>query len=477
MNDQLKIRIVGTLNIGSTIGEINTAIKGIEKKVNKLKINVQMDERISKSLSDLSKAMENHKKIAQDLNRVVKEEKTVTKEADGTIKEKIRQHLKSGEIIDREIKKTNQQTKATQQQAQETSKLIDQVNKLGEAQKKVTKQNAQGNFSGGSVNYGDRFKNTTYNYDQNNQVTSQRTVENLRQQELAIERVRQKLNQLNNAGIVTNSSLSRLSNAINGAQTEKELNRISQALSRVDNNSKAREKTKELEHQLKLYQQQAKINVQNLQRRYGSSLSENDTRALNTYLQVVNRLTTQTPNLNRQMQQLAMNYREVGANVRAATSHVVSFGQQLAIAMQRIPLWSIGMSSYYLPLNGLKDALQQIIEIDSQLTVLERVSNGQIDINQTLQDSINLASELGNKIQQVNEGFIAFSRQGFRGQDLTLMAEYATLLGNISDMSVEDSASTITAAVKGLNLEIEDSLHVINALNEVDNNFAIVFVA
>ncbi|TCJ01044.1 phage tail tape measure protein [Cytobacillus praedii] len=473
MADNLKILITGSLNVGKSIGEINTQIKAIETKINRIKLNVQLDEKISKTLSDFSRAMENHKKIAQDLNRVIKEEKTITKEADGTIKEKIRQHLKSGEIMEREIKRINEQTKATQKQTQVTGKLIDQVNKLGEAQKKVTKQDGSGKVTGGSINYGDAFKNTTVNYNQNNQVTSQRTVENIRQQEQAIEKLRQKLLELNNAGTITNSSLGRMTSALNAAQTEKEINRISQALSRVDNSSKAREKSKELEHQLKLYQQQAQINVQNLQRRYGSSLGDEGTRSLNNYLASVNRLTTQTPNLNRQMQQLSMNFRSLSANVNASTSHVVSFGSQLTTAMQRIPIWSVGMSSFYLPLNGLKDALQQIIEIDSQLTVLERVSNGQIDINEALQESVRIATELGNKIAQVNDGLTNFSRSGFRGEDLYAMTEVATLMANVSDLSVDESASSLIAAIKGFGIEASKAITIVDRLNEIDNNFAI----
>ncbi|RYI30620.1 phage tail tape measure protein [Bacillus infantis] len=472
--NDLRILVTANLNIGKSIGDINTAIRGIEKKLNSIKLNIQIDDKVSRNLSNFSKAMEQHKKVAQDLNRVIREEKTVTKEADGTVKEKIRQHLKSGEIIDKEITKINEQTKATQKQAEETRKLTVEMDRLANKQKQVTKQNAQGKYAGGSVTTGDKFKNVTTTYNGSNEQTSQRTVENFRAQEQAVERLRTKLQELNNVGTITNSSLSRMSTAINGAQSEKELNRIAQVLNRVQDSSNSRKQTKELEHQLDLYRKQAEINAQNLRRRYGNALGDDGNRQLNNYLAAVNRLSAVTPNVNQQMQQLAMQFRSISANVNSATSHVLSFGQQLGVAMSRIPIWIAGMSMVYGPFRMLQDALSQIVEIDSQLTVLERVSNGQIEINKALEDSIALAQKLGNTVQQVNEGVIAFARQGFRGEDLTMMAEYATLLGNISDMSVEDSASTITAAVKGLNLEMEESLHVINALNEVDNNYAII---
>jgi len=68
-----------------------------------------------------------------------------------------------------------------------------------------------------------------------------------------------------------------------------------------------------------------------------------------------------------------------------------------------------------------------------------------------------------------------FSKQGFRGEELMQLTEYATMLGNVSDLSLEKSMSSLTSAVKSFNLESSESLHVVNALNEIDNNFAISY--
>lgn len=46
-------------------------------------------------------------------------------------------------------------------------------------------------------------------------------------------------------------------------------------------------------------------------------------------------------------------------------------------------------------------------------------------------------------------------------------------MSNVSTMNLEESMSKLTAATKVFNIEAEDSLRVVDALNEVDNNFAI----
>jgi TP901 family phage tail tape measure protein len=59
MANNLKISIVGTLNAGATIGEINTALKGIEKKINKLKLNVEISPQATTALNNLTQQVRN----------------------------------------------------------------------------------------------------------------------------------------------------------------------------------------------------------------------------------------------------------------------------------------------------------------------------------------------------------------------------------------------------------------------------------
>jgi uncharacterized coiled-coil DUF342 family protein len=85
MANDLRILLTASLDSSKSITEINTAINNLEKKVNTLKLNIDIDDKVARTLSDFSKAMENHKKIAQDLNKVIKEEKLVEQLCDKII--------------------------------------------------------------------------------------------------------------------------------------------------------------------------------------------------------------------------------------------------------------------------------------------------------------------------------------------------------------------------------------------------------
>jgi TP901 family phage tail tape measure protein len=115
----------------------------------------------------------------------------------------------------------------------------------------------------------------------------------------------------------------------------------------------------------------------------------------------------------------------------------------------------------------------QIIEIDKQMTSLRRVSNGEISQDHILKESIELSERLGNTINQINAGLENFAKQGFRGDGLIAMTEAATMFSNISDMTVDEASSGITSIINGFQMLPEEAQKAVDAINEVDNNYAI----
>lgn len=328
----LRIKIVAGLNLGKSLGDINKDIKALEKSVKRLNLKIELDDKVRQTLANFTKAMEKHKGIAQDLNRVMHEEKVITKDANGVVRESIRQHLKDGDVRTKNIKRINEQTKATKEQTEETRKLIVETDKLRNKQKQVTNTDSQGKFSGGSINTGDRFKNTTISYNANNEITNQRTTENIKQQNQAVENLRQKLQQLGNEGKITTTSLARMNTAINGAQTEKEINRIEQALNRVNQRAVNN-------NNLDIFRRQAQLNAQNIQRTHGGHV---DNAQIQAYLNSVNALTSRTPNLTQRMRELNIQFREISANARTAAGATqqagASFGHMMSQAMTKFPI-------------------------------------------------------------------------------------------------------------------------------------------
>ena len=68
-----------------------------------------------------------------------------------------------------------------------------------------------------------------------------------------------------------------------------------------------------------------------------------------------------------------------------------------------------------------------------------------------------------------------FKKSGFNEEDSATLAGVAAMFQNVADdaISAGDSAGFIIAQLKAFNLEASDAEHVIDAVNNVSNNFAV----
>jgi hypothetical protein len=173
-NDDLKILITAQLNTGRSIGDINTAIKGIQQKVNKLKLNVEVNDKVLKSLNDFSKQME---KIGESARNAGKYVETITN-PDGS---KVRKEYFDG--IHGTFKETETAAKKTKE---EVVQLVDELDDYGKKIKEIQRLNAKGETIGTTSVFRDNEGIlTSVNADKKGRVTSSQIIDNIEQIENA----------------------------------------------------------------------------------------------------------------------------------------------------------------------------------------------------------------------------------------------------------------------------------------------------
>ncbi len=444
-----------------SVEQINKQLKTLQSKLNSLQLKTNIDAAALKTLKEFSSAVETYQKNLKNYNQTVKETQTVIKNADGTTEKIIQQHKKNGEILQREIKTIDNRNQKIRQEAQETAKLTSEIQKLGQVQKIIERQNAQGVKTGSTQKNRDNFKDITYNLDQNGNVKSSTTVTNLDQQRKAIDQLRASLQKLREQGQLSEVTLSSLGRRINLAQSGEQIEALRAKLKMLDDKSSAVAKTKELERQLELYRRQAQVNTQNLQNRYGNSLSNASNQQIQQYLNSVNQLTARTPNLRNQMASLNMQFREMSSNIAATTRQTMSFGEQLQVSFSRIPVWAAGMTMFYAPLRGLQNIVDQVIQIDTIMTEIRRVMDEpDYKFNEMLQEAVETGDQLSNKITDILQMTSSFGRMGFDESELGNITKTAEVLQNVSDLSVDETVNTLTSAMLNFNVAAEDSISI-----------------
>jgi len=461
----LKLRIIGTLNSKATINEVNKIISKIEKDLSKIKLNVQLDDKVAKSLSDYAKAMENYKNITSDLNRVLKEEKTITKDANGVIKEKISQQLKSGEIIQKEITRINNKNKATQKEIDNINKLQVAYDKLGQKQKQVTTQTNNGTSTSNQFKNG--FTNTTVNSNINGDVTSVKTVQNLEQERKATEtlnasklKLKTTLQQLKQDGKLSAETLAKLNSAIDNSRNIQQVNKLGENISNLN-------RIRERQNQLLIAQREAEIKANNLKNT--KNLTSTQTAQLNAYVQAMNSLTARTPQLNQRLRELSLQFREVSGSAENARH---SFGQMMNEAMTKMPVWISASAIFYGIPRLVNAAIDTIVDLDSKLVSLKKVMDEDTNFDKIMANASASASEFAKTLSEAMDTYIEFAKQGYSEDEIPLLSNAALVTSNVGEMEAGKAAEYLTSTLVQMKLEAKDAMSVIDRWNSVSNQNA-----
>lgn len=493
MSDFLGIDLVAGLDQAKTVSEINGAIGRIaeDPKLNKIDLKININDEAIKSIKEISKQI---KQMGTDIDKLNAKLRDlgVSKNTEDGIKKQVNQIKQVEQATNKAGITATEVNKRQQQEQEELNRAIAKGNAL---KKETIKLDERGKRIGVTREYslkdGNFTKREDYGIDKEGKeiLLGSQTIDNRHKVYKSLEQEGKRHNQQMSAIAKEREKIARMLNkaeSMYGANSKvisgfrnkmavdgNDITYYKSLTKNVDRYTASLKGMTDAER-IRLAQQKASYNIAKLERAVGHRTpSSKHQEQLKQYLNNMMALNTNMPDWQQKLSRYSAEFSNLRDEIVYADQGLARFSKQMASAMLRVPIYAATIGTMYAPMRMFQDALRQTIEIDSQLTVLERVSNGTIEMNSALQESIGIAERLGNVISEVNDGLIAFARQGYRGDELTAMTETATLMSNVSDLTVDDSASSLTAAMKGFNIEAENSMHIVNAMNEVDNNYAI----
>ncbi|WP_211749699.1 phage tail tape measure protein [Paenibacillus sp. Marseille-Q4541] len=481
--DKLQILISAGINTSESIGNINAALKALSRhpSLQKLDVKINVDESFVKSISNFIESTKKLNVALETQNKVTQETINEYRKLDGTVEKVTQQILKSGEIInktkvihDENKNKLAEESAAYNNQSASVERLEKDLKNLSLAQEKV-KKNKYGEITGTNSTYksDDGTQKVTANYNKDGLLNSYSISEDyeklLRDEEQFIDQMyQQRLKAESNTRnfynnwekaqqehISKNADLNR-----KDIQNEKqlELDRDKQHYIALQQN---RKRQQEYEKAIK----EAEIRLASARKQYrNNSTSANSIDGLTNELSQI----TSVGNYKKAISDVNTKLKEITTTSKKAELQVNALGQQFASAASKIALWGGISTAIFLPIQGLQNAVQTIVEVNTQMTQLQRVMSDNTNFDSMLESSIELANEYGRSIKDVNENLIGFARMGFSEIDTTALAETTTLLQNISDLTPEESVDTLTAAMTVFNIEADKSIEIADKLNEVN---------
>lgn len=156
-------------------------------------------------------------------------------------------------------------------------------------------------------------------------------------------------------------------------------------------------------------------------------------------------------------------------SVQKETKRTETFIESITRKTKEIGTYLISSLSLYDVINKFRQGIQYVREIDSALTELKKVTD---ETEETYDRFLNTASKtagkVGSTIKEIVSSTADWARLGYSMEEAAQLAESTSVLLNVSEFSsIEDATSALTSTLQAFGYVAEDSMHVVDVLNEV----------
>ncbi|WP_182004738.1 phage tail tape measure protein [Priestia aryabhattai] len=464
----LKIFLQGNLDFSSTQEAINKQITALEKKVNKLKINIDINDNVIKTMQHFSRAVDDYKKSYDKLNQAVQQNEKVVKNADGTIDRYTTKILKNGEILKSHTQSIDNRNKSIQNESKAIEKNLKVLERQSQLQKRINKESQQGK-SKTTETYGDKYMSSTYKKDNSGKVIDKTTTENFAKADRDIERIKNKLTELNRNGTITSQTFNNLSKSLNLASTEAQIKSVQKSMENVIRTQKSLASQKLTQGKVTNFQDNFALDAEKIRRQFRGSI---DNGALQSLIQQSKQLSSTTPNLQSQINKLQTGLKQLKLEASTTSSSLQELGRTSLDSFSKFSQWTLTGGAFFGLINAGKQLITVITEVDTKMTELKKVMSPTTNFSEVLVDATTRAKELGKEITSVLDAYGTFARQGFDQNQLKDMADASLIASNVGEMEAGQAAEYLTSAIIQYKMETKDAIGVVDAWNEVSNKNA-----
>ena len=155
--------------------------------------------------------------------------------------------------------------------------------------------------------------------------------------------------------------------------------------------------------------------------------------------------------------------------VTGTTKKMEGFMDGILRKTKEIFMYFSGSSVVYKLFNELRQGIQYVREIDGALTELKKVTD---ETDETYEKFLNTASKtagkVGSTIKDIVSSTADWARLGYSLEDAANLSESTSILLNVSEFqSIDDATSALVSTMQAFGYAAEDSMHVVDVLNEV----------
>lgn len=171
-----------------------------------------------------------------------------------------------------------------------------------------------------------------------------------------------------------------------------------------------------------------------------------------------------------------LSLKEVGNAVETNAKQANKWQYSWSRAFQSFTTYMSVTTVFYQIINTTKDMIQEVTDLDSALIELQKVTDlTGASLKNFTQGAYDAAEAVAKTGTEMVEAATEFAKAGYDENQILKLGELALMYTNIADeeVSAANSAEFMIAQMKAFNIEAEDAIHIIDAVNEVANKYAI----
>ena len=171
-----------------------------------------------------------------------------------------------------------------------------------------------------------------------------------------------------------------------------------------------------------------------------------------------------------------LSLKEIGNAVETNAKQADKWQYSWSKAFQSFTTYMSVTTVFYQIINTMKDMVNEVTELDSALVELRKVTDLEGEaLDNFVIKAYNASEAVAKTGTEMIQAATEFAKAGYNEEDILKLGELALMYTNIADEQVgaADSAEFIIAQMKAFNIEATEAIHIIDAVNEVANKFAV----
>lgn len=158
-------------------------------------------------------------------------------------------------------------------------------------------------------------------------------------------------------------------------------------------------------------------------------------------------------------------------SLQTASKHTKTLGQDFIATAGKVAKFGAITAIFGLITNSIRKAVTSVKELDASLIELQKVSDLSGDsLENYTQDAFSMAKELKSTASEVTDAVTEFAKSSYTLEESQSLAKQAIIFQTIADgaISASDSATMLIQVMKAYNMTVDDSVKIIDSINEVD---------